>query len=132
MKLCLKGDSTAWSEIQYMWIKLAFTVTYMWCINYYKQKKLNMCNVEGIVMSYNVPSFVSKFIVFMYTDCRVRGLGLWCWMPLSTYHGGQFYFLGKPEYPEKTTDLSQVTDKLYHIMLYHTQIVGRSVSNQWL
>jgi hypothetical protein len=24
----------------------------------------------------------------------------------------------KPEYPKKTTDLSQVTDKLYPIMLY--------------
>ena len=53
---------------------------------------------------------------------------LWCWCItlLSTIfqlkRSGTIYWWTTPEYPEKSIDLVQVTDKLFHIKLYIVQL----------
>jgi hypothetical protein len=70
--------------------------------------------------------FLAKFMLQLFQyfiKGWVRSLYL---TPLSTilqlYRGGQF-IRRKPKYPEKITDLRQVTDKLYHKMLYRIHLV---------
>ena len=81
-------------------------------------------NVQYIYISFTILTFVSGLINGIQR--QMIWFGLWCLMPLSTifhlYRGGQFNWWRKPEYPEKTTDLSKVTDKLYHKMLYQVHL----------
>jgi hypothetical protein len=52
---------------------------------------------------------------------NLMGLGLWCLMPLST-----IFHIGGGN-PEKTIALPQITDKLYHIMLYHIHLAMNDI-----
>ena len=54
--------------------------------------------------------------------------------PLSTIfqllRGGQLYLSKQSEYQEKTMDLPQVTNKLYHIILYRAYLAMRVIGTR--
>jgi hypothetical protein len=78
-------------------------VIVMWIQKEYQ----DVCKLILSSFFFSVDSKGSQVIVFSTTFSNISAIS---WR--------SFVLVKKPEYPEKTTDLSQVTDNFFHIMLY--------------
>jgi len=104
-----------------------------WVLSFIRQVILNQDFAAKIWLFWFFLPFPELFSCIKLINLRSLNVrsGLWCLMPLSTifhlYCDGQFHWWRKPEYPEKTTILPEVTDKLYRIMLYRVHLTMNGV-----
>ena len=64
--------------------------------------------------SYKTKDELYSFTGFMLFNATINNISVISWQLV--------HWWSKLEYPEKTADLSQVTDKLYHILLYRINL----------
>ena len=98
--------------------KILFLKNYIYICRKYLGKKLETCEY---ICSLSILKQLNRQI--SYAIFSVVELRLWCLIIVQLYRGERLFWWRKLEYPDRTTDLPQVTDKFYHIMLHRVHLI---------